>query len=72
MIEGELEVFITCLLQLLKAHNVLKEEIDTTRQTAVCSVEKEHKSAHMMASLTAVCTGIDIPDNTPDMHYLYM
>jgi septal ring factor EnvC (AmiA/AmiB activator) len=47
--------FTTCACpQLLVAHRSLKEEIESSRQTAVDAVERERKASRMMAKLTAM------------------
>ena len=51
--------FTTCACpQLLVAHRSLKEEIESSRQTAVDAVERERKASRMMAKLTAVSEDI--------------
>ena len=42
------------LPQLLTAYEQIKSEVDASRGTAVAAVEKEHKAARIVASLTAV------------------
>ena len=40
--------------QLLTAYQQIKGEVEASRETAVAAVEKEHKAAQIVASLTAV------------------